>query len=163
MQTRRRRRWRRWPTVCIIHPSFIYIQWKGFHFSEDDRKRALVRDDSMEVDLNTIGNLMRRSTTSSFLLFQFSGCQCLQSCSPDRGLGRVLIYSSPFFPVETPFSDYQISPRLDVTFDHYSLDSRDLTTPPETQDIHPDARWFTSSLLCAYSVVSIFHILIRSC
>ena len=51
--------------------------------------------------------------------------------------------------------------RLDVTSDHYSLDSRDLTTPPDTQDIHPDARWFSSSLLCAYLVVSIFHILIR--
>ena len=52
--------------------------------------------------------------------------------------------------------------RLDVTSDHYSLDTRDLTTPLDTQDIHPDARWFSSSLLCVYSVVSIFHILIRS-
>jgi hypothetical protein len=51
--------------------------------------------------------------------------------------------------------------RLDVTSDHYSLDSRDLTTPPNAQDIHPDARWFSSSLLCACSIVSISYILIR--
>ena len=52
--------------------------------------------------------------------------------------------------------------RLDVTSDHHSLDSRDLTTPLETQDIHidPDVRWFSSSILCAYSAVPIFHILI---
>jgi len=45
--------------------------------------------------------------------------------------------------------------RLDVTSDHYSLDSRDLATPPDTQDIHPDARWFSSSLLS--SPVSRMH------
>jgi len=48
--------------------------------------------------------------------------------------------------------------RLDVTSDHHhSLDSRDLTTPPDTQDIcaNPDARWFSSSLLS--SPVSRMH------
>lgn len=52
--------------------------------------------------------------------------------------------------------------RLDATYDHYSPESHDLATPPDTQDIHlePDARWFSSSLLCAYSAVSIFHSLI---
>jgi hypothetical protein len=52
--------------------------------------------------------------------------------------------------------------RLDVA-DHHTLNSRDLTTPPGIQDIHvePDARWFSSSLLCAYSAVSIFHSLIK--
>jgi len=47
--------------------------------------------------------------------------------------------------------------RLDATSDHYSPESHDLTTPPDTQDIHlePDARWFSSSLLS--SPVSRMH------
>ena len=36
--------------------------------------------------------------------------QFLQLRSPDRGIGRIPIYSSPFFLAETPFSDYQTSP-----------------------------------------------------
>lgn len=42
--------------------------------------------------------------------------------------------------------------RLDVTSDQLNLDPRDRTTPADPQEIHleSDARWFPSSLLCAY-------------
>ena len=42
-------------TNGMYHPPVvIYIQLKRFYFSEDDRKRALVKNDSMEMDPNAM-------------------------------------------------------------------------------------------------------------
>lgn len=40
--------------VSSIRHDCTYIQLKGFHFSEEDRKRALLKNDSMEIDPNAM-------------------------------------------------------------------------------------------------------------
>ena len=42
-------------TNGMCHPPVVIIHsLRGFHFSEDDRKRALVKNDSMEIDPNAM-------------------------------------------------------------------------------------------------------------
>ena len=88
-----------------------------------------------------------RSHTPHSLLFSF-----FSSALQTEALEEFLSILRPSFLRKPRSLTTKPRHRLDVTSDHYSLDSRDLTTPPDTQDIHPDVRWFSSSLLCAYAV-----------
>jgi hypothetical protein len=93
------------PNVVAPRP----VRLANSFFQRDDLKVSFYADIADIVD-------KRQSPERPWCVFHvptlpfLSYLQCLQLCSPDRGLGRVLINSSPLFPAETPFSDYQTSP-----------------------------------------------------
>ena len=104
--------------------------------------------------------------TGEFLTFPHCPFSLIYSVSSSalqtEALEEFLSILRPSFLRKPRFLTTKPRHRLDVTSDHHSLDSRDLATPPDTQEIHgdSDARWLSSSLLCAYSAVPIFHSLI---
>ena len=114
----------------------------------------------MLISLTSSTSNSLQSVLGEFLTFSNYPCSLIYSVSSSalqtEALEEFLSILRPSFLRKPRSLTTKPRHRLDVTSDHYSLDSRDLTTPPDAQDIHPDARWFSSSLLCVYSIVSNF-------
>ena len=128
-------------------------------------KGTTLKSLSMLISLTSSISNSLQSDHGGFLTFPHCPFSLIYNLSRStlqtEALEEFLSILRPSFLRKPRFLTTKPRHRLDVTSDHYSLDSRDLTTPPDTQDIHPDARWFSSSLLCAYSVISIFRLLTR--
>jgi hypothetical protein len=129
-------------------------------------RRTTLNSLSMLISLTSSISNSLQSDLGGFLTFPHCPFSLIYSVSSStlqtEALEEFLSILRPSFLRKPRFLTTKPRHRLDVTSDHHSLDSRDLSTPPDTQDIHVDldTRWFSSSLLCEYSAVPIFHILI---
>ena len=144
------------PNVVAPRP----VRLANSFFQRDDLKVSFYADIADIAEPHSPDRprwVSRLPTLSIPLIFTFSS-----SALQTEALEEFLSILRPSFLRKPRSLTTKPRHRLDVTSDHHNLDSRDLTTPPGTQDIHvePDARWFSSSLLCAYSAVPIFHSLI---
>lgn len=114
-------------------------------------KRTTSKSLSMLTSLTSLTSNILQSDLGEFLTFPhcpFSLIQCLQLRSPDRGLGGVLIYSSPIFPAKTPLSDYQTSPPFRC---HFRPPQFRLSRPHNTTWHSGHTCWFRCTLVLFFS------------